>query len=76
MTFTGDSASDSFGAMPTRENKPDWSWLQEKLDAANSESRVVAELDRWLEQQLAELEEDFATYVTPKSRTRDLGRGR
>jgi hypothetical protein len=76
MTFTGDSASDSFGAIPTRENKPDWSWLQEKIDAANSDTRAVAELDEWLDQQLAELEEAFATYVTPKSLARELNRGR
>jgi hypothetical protein len=72
MTFT----SDSSGAMPTRENKPDWSWLQEKVEAAHSSSGAVAELDQWLEQQLADLEEAFATYVTPKSLSRELNRGR
>lgn len=65
------TTSDSSGASPTEEAKPNWSWLQEKIAPAQ-----VAVLDDWFDMQLSELEEDFAQFVTPKSLGRDLARSR
>ena len=59
--------SDSAGAAPADEARPNWSWLQEKVPHAS-----IAKLDLWLDRQLAELEENFAEFVTPKSRNREL----
>ena len=53
--------------MPTEEARPNWSWLQEKMDTS-----AVAELDQWIDSQLKGLEEEFAQFVTPKSLGRSL----
>lgn len=74
------STNDSSGHMPTEETKPSWTWLQARIAEKNNASRIeksaVAELDDWFDGQLAELEEKFAQFVTPKSLTRDLKRSR
>ena len=70
------STSGSSGAMPADEAKPNWSWLQEKIDARLAESSAAAQLDNWLARDLELLEQEFAAYVTPKSLGRDLKRGR
>ncbi len=54
------STNDSSGAMPTEEAKPNWVWLQEKVHSA-----AVAQLDDWLTNELTQLEETFAEYITP-----------
>ncbi len=63
--------SEPFGAMPTDEARPNWSWLQEKMN-----TNAVAELDQWMDSQLLDLEEEFAQFVTPKSLGRSLAGSR
>ncbi len=74
------STNESSGAMPTDEAKPNWTWLQAKIDRRNDSAQTgksaVEELDDWFDCQLAELEEAFSQFVTPKSLTRDLKRSR
>lgn len=65
------SINDSSGSMPTEEAKPDWSWLQEKINATE-----MTRLDDWLENELYELEEHFAEFVTAKSLSRSMQRPR
>ncbi|MCA9132147.1 MAG: hypothetical protein KDA45_03300 [Planctomycetales bacterium] len=57
--------SDSAGAMPADEAKPNWNWLQRRVDPASSEM-----FDAWVDCQLAELEASFAEYMTDRSRSR------
>lgn len=68
------NTSDSSGSTPTDAARPDWSWLQAKLDAATAGTRAVAELDDWLDDRLSDLESTFASFVTRDSLTRDLKR--
>ena len=74
------STNGSSGHMPTEETKPNWTWLQARIDEKNGASQLdksaVTELDDWFECQLADLEQAFAQYITPKSLTRDLKRSR
>ncbi len=70
------NTSDSSGARPTDEAKPNWSWLQDRIDATQAGSAAAMELDDWLDRELSELEDAFAQFVTPKSLTRDLKRAR
>lgn len=62
--------------MPTDEAQPNWSWLQEKLDAAHAGSPAAMRWESWLERELVELEETFSDLVTLKSQARDLKRAR
>lgn len=59
--------SESAGSTPTEEVKPNWNWLQDRLDATST-----AQLDEWLSVELEELEESFAELITKKSRERSL----
>jgi hypothetical protein len=65
--------SDSTGACPAEEPKPDWNWLSSRVT-------TTAELDEWIAGDLAILEAKFAEFITVRSRARDnrcqYGRGR
>lgn len=59
--------TDSTNHMPADEARPNWQWLQDRVDRLESR----AALGTWLFDQLAELELAFAACVTVKSMQRD-----
>ncbi len=57
--------SNSAGSRPTDDAKPDWSWLQERVDQTPTE-----QLADWLQENLVALEDEFAELMTSNSRNR------
>lgn len=65
------SHSDSADSRPVEQAKPNWHWLSARVRQARTE-----EIDAWLDEQLAALEQEFADYATPRSRMREVRHGR
>lgn len=57
--------SDSTGARPADEARPNWSWLQERIDPTSTEL-----FGTWLDSRLVEMEASFSDLITIRSRRR------
>lgn len=55
-----------------REPEPTWDWLRERCESLES----LGDLDKWIEEELADLESENSHMITPKSLIRGIRKER